>query len=78
MAPCPSLTQEPIVKHRDVDFDVEEFLPSWWSWKIYPKKEAGPKVVGDMKFQTQEAAVAACIVEINSGLDKGQRGGGCK
>jgi hypothetical protein len=31
-----------------------------------------------MKFQSREAAVAACIVEINSGLDAGQRGGGSK
>jgi hypothetical protein len=55
--------QEPIMKHRGVDFDVEENPPSWWRWKIYPKIEAGPKVIGDMIFQTREAAVAACIVE---------------
>jgi hypothetical protein len=66
------------VKHRGVDFEVEEFPPSWWSWKIHPKIEAGPKAVGNMKFQTREAAVAACIVEINIGLDHGQRGGGSK
>jgi hypothetical protein len=65
------------VKHRGVDFDVEEFPTSWWSWEIHPTKDAGPKVVGNMKFQTREAAVGACIVEINSGLDKGHRGGGC-
>jgi hypothetical protein len=66
------------VKHRGVDFDVEEEPLSWWRWKIYPKIEAGPKVVGDMIFQTREAAIAACIVEINRGLDRGQRGGGSK
>ena len=71
-----SAKQGPIVKHRGVDFDVEQRPPSWWHWKIYPKMEAGPKVVGNMKFQTREAAIAACIVEINSGLDRGQRGGG--
>jgi hypothetical protein len=70
--------QEPIMKHRGVDFDVEENPPSWWRWKIYPKTEAGPKVIGDMIFQTREAAVAACIVQINSGLERGQRGGGSK
>ena len=64
------------MKHRGVDFDVEEKPPSWWHWKIYPKIKAGPKVVCSMKFQTREAAIAACIVEINSGLDGGQRGGG--
>jgi len=62
------------VNHRGVDFDVEEKPPSWWGWKIH-KIEAGAKVVCSMKFQTREAAINACIVEINSGLDKGQRGG---
>jgi hypothetical protein len=68
--------QESIVKYRGVDFDVEEKPLSWWRWKIYSKIEAGPKVVCSMIFQTREAAIAACIVEINSGLDRGQRGGG--
>ena len=66
------------MKHRGVDFDVEEIPPSWWRWKIYPKIEAGPKVICTMKFQTRAAAIDACIVEINSVLDKGQRGSGSK
>jgi hypothetical protein len=70
--------QRNIMKHRGVNFEVEELPPSWWSWKIYPKNEAGPKVVGNMKFQTREAAVDACIVEINIGLVQGQRGSGFK
>jgi hypothetical protein len=40
--------------------------------------EAGPKIVANMKVQTREAAIAACIVEINSSLDGNQRGGGSK
>jgi hypothetical protein len=32
-------------------------------------------VNGDMKFQTWGAAVDACSVEINLGVDKGERGG---
>jgi hypothetical protein len=56
------------VTHRDIDFDVEEKPPSWWHWKIYSKIEAIPTVVGNMKFQTRAAAIAACIVEIDSGL----------
>jgi hypothetical protein len=59
--------EEPLLKHRGIDFDVEEKPPSWWHWNIYPKLEAGPKVVGNMKFQTRAAAIAACIVEIDSG-----------
>jgi hypothetical protein len=56
------------VKHRGIDFDVEEKPPSWWHWKIRPKIEASPMVVGNMKFQTRAAAIAACIVEIDSGF----------
>jgi hypothetical protein len=59
------------MKHRGIDLDVEQNPPSWWHWKIYPKIKAGPKLIGNMKFQSREAAVAACIVEINSGLDAG-------
>jgi hypothetical protein len=59
------------MKHRGVDFNVEEGPPSFWHWKIVP--EAGPMVIGDMKFQTRGNAVDACIVEINLGLDKGER-----
>jgi len=40
------------------------------------KAEGDLPVIGNMKFQTREAAVDACIVEINGLLDKGQRGGG--
>jgi hypothetical protein len=58
------------VKHRGIDFDVREKPPSWWHWKSYPKIEASPAVVGNMKFQTRAAAIAACIVEINSGFDR--------
>src|ERR1700687_815405 len=73
-----SAKQGTIVKHRGVDFDVEEKPPSWWHWKIYPKIEAGPNVVCSMTFQTREAAIAACIVQINSGLYRDQRGSGSK
>jgi hypothetical protein len=31
------------MKHRNIDFDVEEVEPSKWQWKIYPKIEAGLK-----------------------------------
>jgi hypothetical protein len=61
----------PLVMHRGIDFDVEEKPPSWWHWKICPKIEASPPVVGNMKFQTRAAAIDACIVEIDSGLDQG-------
>jgi hypothetical protein len=59
-----------IVKHRDIDYDVEEAAPGKWRWKIYPKIEAGPKVIGETLFESRDAAIAACIAEINSGLDR--------
>jgi hypothetical protein len=71
-----SETREPVMKHRGVDFAVEEKPPSWWHWKIYPRTGGGQPAVGNMKFQTRVAAVDACIAEINGFLDKGQRGDG--
>jgi hypothetical protein len=61
--------------HRGVGFDVEEKPPSWRHLKIYPTTEGDQPVIGNMKFQTRNPAVDACIVKINGLLDKGQRGG---
>jgi hypothetical protein len=38
--------------------------------------EDGQKVIGEAKYPSREAAVSACIEEINNGLDRGRRGGG--
>ena len=56
--------EENIMKHRGIDFDVEE------------RTEGGQTKIANMKFQTRQAAVDACIVEINGLLDKGQRADG--
>ena len=56
------------MKHHGIDFGVEKKPPSWWHWKIYSKIKASPAVVGNMKFQTRAAAIAACIVEIDKAL----------
>ena len=48
------------MKHHGIDFGVEKKPPSWWHWKIYSKIKASPAVVGNMKFQTRAAAIAAC------------------
>ena len=58
------------MKHRDVDYGVEEDQPGRWRWIIYPKIENGPKVVGEAKFRTREAAVAACIEQINNSIER--------
>lgn len=64
------------MKHRGVDFDVAEDRPGLWRWKIDPKTEAGTKMIGEAKYRSREAAVAAAIEEINNGLERGRRRGG--
>jgi hypothetical protein len=58
------------MKHRNIEFDVEEAEPHKWRWKIYPKAEAGPKIIGGQLFDTRTEAMEACIAEINEGLDE--------
>jgi hypothetical protein len=45
------------MKHRGVEYGVGEDQPGLWFWIIYPKAEAGPKVVGEAKHRSREAAV---------------------
>jgi hypothetical protein len=56
------------MKHRGVDFDVEEDPPSFWHSKIYP--EAGPMVIGDMRFQTRGAGSTPASLRSISDLIK--------
>jgi hypothetical protein len=56
------------LKHRDVEYGVEEDQPGRWRWTIFPKIENGPRIVGEAKFRTRERAVAACIEEINNSI----------
>jgi hypothetical protein len=58
------------VKHRNVDYGVEEEVPGRWRWIIYPKIEHGPKITGPAKFNSREGALAACIEEINNSLER--------
>jgi hypothetical protein len=59
------------MKHGNVDYEVEEDRPGMWRWVIHV--EAGLKLFGEPKYRSREAAVAACIAEIN---DAHERGGG--
>ncbi len=56
------------MKHRGIDFDVEEVSPSGWRWKIYPKIEVGPKIISDLEYPNRAAATIACVNKINSEL----------
>jgi hypothetical protein len=57
------------VKHRNIDYDVEEVALAQWRWKIYPKMEIGPKETSEAMFGSRDAAIAACLIEINNALD---------
>jgi hypothetical protein len=61
------------VKHRDVDFDVEEAQPGRWRWTIYPKMKGAPRAVGQPKYRTRELAVEASIEEINNAFERAKR-----
>jgi hypothetical protein len=56
------------VKHRGIDFDVEEVSPSQWQWKIHQKVELGPEIISDPVYRHQGQAAIACICKINSEL----------
>lgn len=55
------------MKHRTVDYDVEEVQPGRWRWIIYPPDRA---IQGASEFPTREQAVAACMEEINNGIER--------
>jgi hypothetical protein len=38
------------VKHRGVEYSVEEDRPGFWRWIIYQKMEDGQKVTGEAKY----------------------------
>jgi hypothetical protein len=58
------------VKHRAIDYDVQEVEPGLWRWNIYPGNR---KVQGPSEFRTRERAVEACLAEINNGIERTQK-----
>jgi hypothetical protein len=54
------------MEHRTVKFDVRQIEPSRWIWIIF---QADPIISSD-RFPTRERAVAACIEEINNGIER--------
>jgi hypothetical protein len=56
--------------HRTVKYDVREEQPGLWLWHIYPGNQ---QVRGPKLFPSRENAVAACINEINNGIERTQR-----
>jgi hypothetical protein len=60
------------VKHRTIDYDVQEVEPGLCRWNIYPGNR---KVQGPAEFRTRERAVEACLAEINNGIERTQKQG---
>jgi hypothetical protein len=54
----------PMMKHRSIDFDVDEAAPHKWRWKIYPKIEDAPRIIGEELFDSRTSAIDACLTEI--------------
>jgi hypothetical protein len=59
------------VKHRTVDFGVQEVEPGRWRWLVAPA--IGAVVQGPVKYRTREQAVAAGMEEINNGIERTRR-----
>jgi hypothetical protein len=66
----PVAESDRMMKHRTVDYDVQEGQPGLWRWNIYPP---GRTVQGPLKFRPRELAVEACLEEINNGIERIQR-----
>lgn len=52
------------MKHRTIDYDVQEVEPGLLRWNIYP---GNGKVQGPAEFRTRERAVDACLAKIDNG-----------
>ena len=55
------------MKHRTVDYDVQEVESGLWRWNIYPGNR---KVQGPAAFRSRERAVEACLAEIDNGIER--------
>lgn len=56
------------MKYRYVDYAVRERVPRRWHWHILPEGEPGPVITSEKQFRSREAAVEACINEIDNRL----------
>jgi hypothetical protein len=60
------------MKHH-VEYGVQEDQPGPLRRIIYPKIEAGPKVVGEVKHHTPGTRIESALEEINNGLERSRR-----
>jgi len=58
------------MRHRNVDYIVEEIEPGRWRWKFCSPRWDGRLLISQTTFRTREAAVEACHDEINNALER--------
>jgi hypothetical protein len=56
------------VKHRGIEYGVEEVRPGAWRWIIYQMTEVGSRIMSDPEYPNQGTANIACVNKINSEL----------
>jgi hypothetical protein len=57
------------MEYRKVSYTVAEEEPGRWRWKIHLSPTTAT-VISEAGFATHEAAAAACLEEINNGLER--------
>jgi hypothetical protein len=73
---APEREESKALKHRNIEYGIEEDVPGLWRYIIYPKIGTGERVYGDAKYRTREDAVQAAIYEINNGLERSRKPSG--
>ena len=58
------------MKYLNVEYNVREVEPRLWRWYVIPAGAAKELVISSHKFRSREAAVEACIEEINNALER--------
>jgi len=56
------------VKHRGIEFDIEEAVPSKWCWTIHGNPEIGQHITSGPDYRNPAEAMIACVCKINSEL----------
>jgi hypothetical protein len=62
------------MKHRSVEYSVREVEPRLWRWYVVPTAVSRELVISSHKFGSREAAVEACMEEINNALERSGAG----
>ena len=56
------------MKHRGIEFDIEEAVPSKWCWTIHRNPKIGQNIASGPEYRNRAEAMIACVCKINSEL----------